>query len=233
MEGFTSCLDQLSQPMHVSRVQGPEYTPTTPLNSQELSKHSLSLGTIVRLPVMHALVSFTIPSTLPVSGAVQSRANTQLGLTCQRLCTTSTVKATVYHAEHPSHLHRWTAPGEKFQRSRKVNETSKSLVERLIDFNCSALSVPGCIGSILDPMGQTSRKNPTRCNVPLLGPAMAYLLTSYERDPCVVSEVTYLVFGAGRFHNWPRFVYWRQCFREVWKNVFFSRRRHWHGHGTE
>ena len=33
------------------------------------------------------------------------------------------------------HLQRWTAPRKKFtQRYRKINETSKSLVERLVDF---------------------------------------------------------------------------------------------------
>ena len=40
------------------------------------------------------------------------------------------------------HLHRRTAPRKKFiQRYRKITETSKSLVERLVDFKVYALSV--------------------------------------------------------------------------------------------
>ena len=40
------------------------------------------------------------------------------------------------------HLHRWTAPRTKFtQRYEKLTETSKSLVERLVDFQIYALSV--------------------------------------------------------------------------------------------
>ena len=46
------------------------------------------------------------------------------------------------------HLHRWTAAREKFtQRARKINETSKNLVERLVDFKMFALSVPEYFGS--------------------------------------------------------------------------------------
>ena len=49
---------------------------------------------------------------------------------------------TVKHAKYvgnmvgpEGHLHRWTAPREKFiQRARKINGTSRSLVERLVDF---------------------------------------------------------------------------------------------------
>ena len=47
------------------------------------------------------------------------------------------------------YLHRWTAPWEKFnQRTRKINGTSESLVERLVDFKVYALSVLGHLGSI-------------------------------------------------------------------------------------
>ena len=52
------------------------------------------------------------------------------------------------------YLHRWTAPREKFfQRTRKINGTSKSLVERLIDFKIYALSVLEYLGSISAPDG--------------------------------------------------------------------------------
>ena len=43
-------------------------------------------------------------------------------------------------------------------------------------------------------MRQLSRKNFTRYNVPLLVSTMLYLLTSYVRDPCAVSAVTYVGF---------------------------------------
>ena len=47
------------------------------------------------------------------------------------------------------YFHRWTAPWEKFnQRTRKINGTSESLVERLVDFKVYALSVLGYLGSI-------------------------------------------------------------------------------------
>ena len=51
------------------------------------------------------------------------------------------------------YLHRWTAPRKKFiQRARKINGTSKSLVQRLIDFKVYALSVHGYLGSICAAM---------------------------------------------------------------------------------
>ena len=47
------------------------------------------------------------------------------------------------------YLHRWTTPRERFfQRARKTNGTSKSLVERLIDFKIYALSVLEYLRSI-------------------------------------------------------------------------------------
>ena len=49
-------------------------------------------------------------------------------------------------------------------------------------------------GPYPNPMRQLSRKNPTRYNVLLLVPTILILLTSYERDPCAVSVVTYLGF---------------------------------------
>ena len=38
-------------------------------------------------------------------------------------------------------LHHWTAPRTFSQRARKINESTKSLVERLVDFMIYALSV--------------------------------------------------------------------------------------------
>ena len=50
------------------------------------------------------------------------------------------------------YLHRWSAPRKKFiQRARKRNESTKSLVERLVDFKIHALSVLGYLGSISAP----------------------------------------------------------------------------------
>ena len=47
-----------------------------------------------------------------------------------------------------NYLHRWTAPREKFnQRTGKMNGTSESFVERLVDFEVCALSVLGYLGS--------------------------------------------------------------------------------------
>ena len=47
---------------------------------------------------------------------------------------------------------------ELIQRTRKSNGTSKSLVERLIDFNVYALSVLGYLGSISAPDGATLKE---------------------------------------------------------------------------
>ena len=76
------------------------------------------------------------------------------------------------------------------QKAWKINKTSKSLVERLVDFKympCQcwvqlyALSVLGTLGPYPHSVRQLSRKNPTRYNVPLLVPTMLFLLTSNER----------------------------------------------------
>ena len=46
------------------------------------------------------------------------------------------------------YFHRWTAPLEKFiHRTGKINGTSKSLFERLVDFKKYALSVLGYLGT--------------------------------------------------------------------------------------
>ena len=49
------------------------------------------------------------------------------------------------------HLHVGLTTEKFIQRARKINKTSKSLVERLIDFKMYALSVLGYIGSISTP----------------------------------------------------------------------------------
>ena len=60
------------------------------------------------------------------------------------------------------YLHRWTAPWEKFnQRTRKINGTSESLVERLVDFRVYALSVLGYLGSI-SALGRATLKEEAR-----------------------------------------------------------------------
>ena len=57
------------------------------------------------------------------------------------------------------HLHRWDAPLRKFiQRCRNINETSKSLVERLVEFKICALPVLGYIGSISAPNKATLKE---------------------------------------------------------------------------
>ena len=48
--------------------------------------------------------------------------------------------------------------GKKIQRARKINGTSKSLVERLVDFKFYALSVLGYLGSISAPDGATLKE---------------------------------------------------------------------------
>ena len=53
---------------------------------------------------------------------------------------------------HEGYLHRWTAPRRNFvQRTRKINESTKSLVERLVVFKICVLSVLGYLVSISAP----------------------------------------------------------------------------------
>ena len=51
------------------------------------------------------------------------------------------------------HVHRWTAPRKKLftQRAKKINASTKSLVERLCDLKIYALSALGYNGSISAP----------------------------------------------------------------------------------
>ena len=55
-------------------------------------------------------------------------------------------------------VHRWTAPRKILQRTKKINGTSKSFVERLIDFKVCALSVLGYLRSISAPDGATLKE---------------------------------------------------------------------------
>ena len=69
------------------------------------------------------------------------------------------------------YLHRWTAPRKKFiQRTRKINGTSKSLVERLVDFKIFALSVLGYLGFISAPDGAILKEEAMRCKALPLAP---------------------------------------------------------------
>ena len=71
------------------------------------------------------------------------------------------------------YLHRWTAPRKKFiQRTRKTNGTSKSLVERLVDFKIFELSVLGYLGFISAPDGATLKEEAMRCKALPLVPTI-------------------------------------------------------------
>ena len=87
MEGSISCLARSSQPKHISRMQVPESTPTTPSNSRVFSRRFPSKGATARLSVVHILASFLDSKHAAgvLLGTVQTRANVQLGLACQRL----------------------------------------------------------------------------------------------------------------------------------------------------
>ena len=69
---------------------------------------------------------------------------------------------------------RWTAPREKFiQRTSKINRTSKSLVERMVDFRTYALSVLGYLGSISAPDGATLKEEAHALQCTTAGPCNA------------------------------------------------------------
>ena len=71
-------------------------------------------------------------------------------------------------------LHRWTAPRKKFiQRTRKINGTSKSLVERLVDFKVYAFSVLGYLGSISAPDGAALNEEAHALQCTTSGPCSA------------------------------------------------------------
>ena len=53
------------------------------------------------------------------------------------------------------YLHRWTVPRQITQRTRKIDGTSKGLVEPLVDFKVYAPSVLGFLGSTRAPEGAT------------------------------------------------------------------------------
>ena len=69
------------------------------------------------------------------------------------------------------HLHRWDALLGKFiQRCRKLNETSKSLVERLVDFIFYALYALVYIGSISAPKEATLKEEAHALQCTTAGP---------------------------------------------------------------
>ena len=71
------------------------------------------------------------------------------------------------------HVHRWTTPRERFfQRTRKINGTSKCLVKRLIDFKIYALSVLGHWGSISAPDGATLKEEAPALQCTTVGPTI-------------------------------------------------------------
>ena len=91
------------------------------------------------------------------------------------------------------HLHRWNAPRKKFtQRYKKINETSKCLFERLVDFKIYALSVLGYVGFFPCQMKSRLRKNPMPCYVPQLVHTMPCPQIFYERDPYAGSAMIYM-----------------------------------------
>ena len=69
---------------------------------------------------------------------------------------------------------RW---GSSSRELRKLNGTSKSLVERLMDFKMYVLSVLEYLGSMSALDGEPSRRRSMRCNAPLLVRTMLYPLT--------------------------------------------------------
>ena len=71
------------------------------------------------------------------------------------------------------YVHRWTTPRERFfQRTRKINGTSKCLVKRLIDFKIYALSVLGHWGSISAPDGATLKEEAPALQCTTVGPTI-------------------------------------------------------------
>ena len=65
MECFMSCLAQLSQPKHISRMQAPDSIPTTPLNTRVSLRRFPSSCPMAQWLVNHKRVSSTIPGTRP------------------------------------------------------------------------------------------------------------------------------------------------------------------------
>ena len=69
------------------------------------------------------------------------------------------------------YLHRSTAPREKFiQRTRKIIGTTKSFVERLVDFKIHAHSVLGYLASISAPDGTTLKEEAHALQCTTAGP---------------------------------------------------------------
>ena len=83
---------------------------------------------------------------------------------CEEFCETKIVKYAKYVGTMigpEGYLHPWTAPREKFiQRTWKINGTSRSLVQHLVDFKIFALSVLGYLGTISAPDGASLKEGP-------------------------------------------------------------------------
>ena len=93
-----------------------------------------------------------------------------VGTNCEELCEMKIVKYANYVGTMigpEGYLHRWAAPRKQtIQRTKKINESTKSLVERWVDFKIYALSVLGYLGSISAPEEATLKEelcSVTRC----------------------------------------------------------------------
>ena len=91
-------------------------------------------------------------------------------------------------------FHRWTALRKNFaQRANKINESTKSLVERLCEFKIYALSVLGYPGSISAPDEATLKEETHAIQSTTADPYNAFLLTYIELVPCTALALIYLV----------------------------------------
>ena len=84
------------------------------------------------------------------------------------------------------YLHRWTAPGKKIiWRGKKIHESTKSLVERIVDFNLCVVGSRVFGSPYLHLIGRHSKKKLTLYSASLLARTMPFLLTSHVLDPHV------------------------------------------------
>ena len=92
---------------------------------------------------------------------------------CEEFREMKIVKYTKYVGtmiEPEGHIHRWTAPRKNHPENREINESTKSLVERLCDFKKNALSVLGFVGSISAPDEATLKKEAHALQCTTAGP---------------------------------------------------------------
>ena len=86
MEGFMPCLARSSQPKHTSVMKRPESTPATLQNSRVLLRRFLFRALCRAVRVSHSCIFNDSKHAASVClGTVQTRANVELGLACQRL----------------------------------------------------------------------------------------------------------------------------------------------------